>query len=205
MKTKKIFLTIALVVAVSFSSFAQGGGIWNFQWVIGFPVGETNDFLDQTSFRGFGIDGRGYVTDRLTVGGRAAWQTFYKDFGFVTNKVVDGSGNEEYTISGNQRKYINTAPLTVNTHYYFGYGQVLPYAGIGIGAYYVDSRSYMGIYYVREEAWHFGIAPEVGVVVPFGSSNTGINVALKYNYAAKTKDTQAVSWVELDIGIAYIF
>ncbi len=199
MKTNKIFLTIALVVAVSFSSLAQGGGIWNFQWVIGFPVGETGDVIDKASLRGFGIDGRGYVTDRLTVGGRAAWQTFYKDYGFVTN---EGDG---YTISGNQRKYINTAPLTVNTHYYFGYGQVLPYAGIGIGAYYVNSRSYMGIYYVQEEAWHFGVAPEIGVVVPFGSSNTGINVALKYNYAAKTKDTQAVSWVELDIGIAYVF
>lgn len=199
MKTNKIFLTIALVVAVSFSSFSQGGGIWAFQWAIGFPVGETNDFLDQTSFRGFGIDGRGYVTDRLTVGGRAAWQTFYKDYGFVTND------QESYTISGNQRKYINAIPLTVNTHYYFGSGLALPYVGVGVGAYYIESRNYMGIYYVQEKAWHFGLAPEVGVVVPFGNSNTGINVALKYQYAAKTKDTQAVSWVELDIGIAYVF
>ena len=201
MKTNKIFLTLALVVALSFSSFSQGGGIWAFQWAIGFPVGETNDFLDQTSFRGFGIDGRGYVTDRLTVGGRAAWQTFYKDYGFVTNE----NEQESYTISGNQRKYINAIPLTVNTHYYFGNGLALPYVGVGVGAYYIESRNYMGIYYVQEKAWHFGLAPEVGVVVPFGNSNTGINVALKYQYAAKTKDTQAVSWVELDIGIAYVF
>ena len=199
MKINKIFITAIFIVTMTISSFSQGGGIWNFQWAIGFPVGETSDFLDQTSFRGFGIDGRGYVTDRLTVGGRAAWQTFYKDFGFVTNET------DEFTISGYQRKYINAVPLTVNTHYYFGNGLVLPYAGIGVGAYYIESRNQMGIYYVQEKAWHFGLAPEVGVVIPFGGSNTGINVALKYQYAAKTKDTQAVSWVELDIGIAYVF
>jgi len=199
MKLNKIFLTAILIVTMSLSSFSQGGGIWNFQWAIGFPVGETSDFLNQTSFRGFGIDGRGYVTDRLTVGGRAAWQTFYKDFGYVSES------SDNVTVSGFQRKYINAIPLTVNTHYYFGSGLVLPYVGIGIGPYYIESRNYMGIYYVQEKAWHFGVAPEIGVVVPFGNSNTGINVALKYQYAAKTKDTQAVSWVELDIGIAYVF
>ena len=199
MKLNKIFLTTILIVTMSLSSFSQGGGIWNFQWAIGFPVGETSDFLNQTSFRGFGIDGRGYVTDRLTVGGRAAWQTFYKDFGYVSES------SDNVTVSGFQRKYINAIPLTVNAHYYFGSGLVLPYVGVGVGPYYIESRNYMGIYYVQEKAWHFGVAPEIGVVVPFGNSNTGINVALKYQYAAKTKDTQAVSWVELDIGIAYVF
>ena len=201
MKTNKTLLILSLIFAISFSSYSQGGGIWNFQWVIGFPVGETNDFLDQTSFRGFGLEGRGYVTDKLTVGGRAAWQTFYQDNGFVTSELGDNGA-----ISGFQRRYINAIPLTVNSHYYFGYGLVLPYVGVGIGGYYIETRDYLGIYYVREKAWHFGVAPEVGVVVPFGSgSSTGLNVALKYQYAAKTKDTQAVSWVELDIGISYIF
>lgn len=199
MKLNKIFLTAVFIVTISFSSFSQGGGIWNFQWAIGFPVGETSDFLDQTSFRGFAIEGRGYVTDRITVGGRAGWQTFYKDFGYVSES------SDDITISGFQRKYINAIPITVNAHYYFGNGLVLPYVGVGVGPYYIETRNYMGIYYVREKAWHFGVAPEVGVVVPFGSSNAGLNVALKYQYAAKTKDTQAVSWVELDIGISYIF
>ena len=200
MRLNKIFLTAIFIVTMSLSSFSQGGGIWNFQWVIGFPVGETNDFLDKTSLRGFAIEGRGYVSDRITVGGRGAWQTFYKDYGFVTDE------GDNYAISGFQRKYINAIPLTVNAHYYFGYGMVLPYIGVGIGPYYIETRNYLGIYYVREKAWHFGVAPEIGVIVPFGSnSSTGLNVALKYNYAAKTKETQAQSWVELDIGISYMF
>ena len=201
MKRIKSIVLLVFMLTIGQAAFSQGGGIWSFQWAIGFPVGETNDFLDQTSFRGFGIDGRGYVTDRLTVGGRAAWQTFYKDYGFVTNTNTE----ENYAISGFQRKYINAIPLTVNTHYYFGYGAVLPYVGIGIGAYYIETRDYLGIYYLREKAWHFGLAPEVGVVIPFGDSNTGVNFAVKYQYAAATKETSAVSWVELDIGIAYVF
>ena len=199
MNTIRSFAVAIILLAIGFTSQAQGGGIWNFQWAIGFPVGETNDFISQTSFRGFGLEGRGYVTDKLTVGGRGAWHTFYKDYGFVTNDM----GNS--TISGYQRKYINAIPLTVNTHYYFGYGAVLPYIGVGIGAYFIETRNYMGVYYVQEKAWHFGVAPEVGVVIPFGNSNTGLNFGLKYQYAAKTKDTQAVSWVELDVGISYVF
>ena len=199
MKKIKNILLLSLLVLVGSSTFAQGGGIWNFQWAIGFPIGETRDFLDQTSFRGFAIEGRGYVTDRLTVGGRGAWQTFYQNNGWVTTN----EGNTAFT--GYNRRYINAIPLTINSHYYFGYGLVLPYAGLGLGGYFIEQRSYTGIYYTRQRAWHFGIAPEIGVVVPFGNSNTGLNVAFKYQYAAKTKDTDAVSWLELDIGISYIF
>jgi OmpW family len=197
-KIKKTIIIFVLLLA-GFTGFAQGGGIWNFQWVMGMPLGSTSDFIDQFSVRGFAIDGRGYVTDNLTVGGRAGWSTFYKDFGWVTET------NGNYTINGYKRRYINTIPLTINAHYYFGKSQVLPYIGLGAGAYYVETRDFMGIYYLREKAWHFGLAPEAGVEIPFGNSNTGINFAVKYNYAAKTKDTSEIAWLEIDLGIAYIF
>lgn len=199
MKKNKIFLTALFVVTMSFGSFAQGGGIWNFQWVIGVPMGETSDFLSQASVRGFGVEGRGFVTDNLTVGGRIGWQTFYQNFDFVTIET------EDFTISGYQRKYVNAIPITIGAHYYFGRARVLPYAGVGVGPYYVETRDYMGIYYVEEKNWHFGVAPELGVVIPFGDSNSGINFAAKYQYAAKTKDAQSVSWLEFDIGISYVF
>ena len=199
MKRIKIAALAITMISLSITGFAQGGGIWNFQWAIAFPMGETSDFIDQASVRGFGLEGRGYITDRITLGGRGAWQTFYKDFGWVTTEF------ENATIHGYKRRYINTIPLTANAHYYFGYGLVLPYIGVGLGAYYIESRDYMGIYYVQEKAWHFGVAPEVGVVIPFGNSNTGFNIAAKYQYAAKTKDTQSVSWIELNVGLSYIF
>lgn len=199
MKKLKYISALALLLTISIPGFSQGGGIWNFQWVMGLPVGSTTDFISQFSVRGFGVEGRGYVTDKLTIGGRAAWQTFYQNDGWITEEFEDA------TIHGYKRAYINAIPLTVNGHYYFGYGMVLPYIGVGIGAYYIETRDFMGIYYLQEKAWHFGVAPEIGVVVPFGSSNTGINLAVKYNYAAKTKDTREISWFEIDLGISYVF
>jgi hypothetical protein len=199
MKKIKKLIFVCLLTFAGLTGFAQGGGIWNFQWVMGLPMANTSDFVSQFSVRGFGLEGRGYVTDNLTVGGRGAWSTFYENFGWVT----ETSGN--FTVNGYKRRYINTIPLTINTHYYFGHGQVLPYVGVGVGAYYVETRDFMGIYYIREKAWHFGVAPEVGVEIPFGNSNTGLNFAVKYNYAAKTKDTREISWLEIDLGIAYVF
>jgi hypothetical protein len=198
---KRIIITIALGFLMTMSStvFAQGGGVWNFTWDIGFPVGSTNDFISQTSLRGFAIEGRGYVSDRFLVGGRGAWNVFYENSGWVTEEA------EDFTIHGFKRRYINAIPLMITAHYEFGNGMVLPYAGFGVGTYYLESRDFMGIYYVQEKAWHFGVYPEVGIVIPFGNGGTGANINVKYNYAAKTKDTSEQSWISLGVGLSYIF
>lgn len=200
MKKRNIFLTFVFISTVSLSSFSQGGGVWNFNWDIAFPMGSTSDFVSKTSFRGFAIEGRGYVTDKLLLGGRGAWNTFYENNGWVTEDIT-----ETATIHGYQRKYLNVVPLMVTGHYEFGYGAVLPYIGIGIGTYYIESREYLGIYYIQDKAWHFGVYPEIGAVFPFGSSNTAFNINAKYNYAAKTKDTDAQSWISVGVGLSYIF
>jgi hypothetical protein len=197
MKRIKRFTLLSFLVLLGFSSFAQGGGIWNFTWDIGFPVGSTSDFISQPSLRGFAIEGRGYVSDRLLIGGRGAWNTFYEDFGWVTTQT------ENLTINGYQRRYMNVVPIMITGHYEFG-RKVLPYIGLGIGTYYIETRDFKGQYYIRENAWHFGIYPEVGIVIPF-NRNTGVNINAKYNYAAKTKDTNEQSWISLGIGLSYMF
>lgn len=200
MKKINIILSSVFVVLFSLSSFSQGGGVWNFDWNVGFSLGETADFISTPSGRGFSIDGRGFVTDNITVGGIVGWNTFYENDGFVT--VDYGSG---VTLNGYKRKYINVLPIMINAHYYFAQTTVMPYAGVGVGTMYAERRDFMGIYYVQEKDWHFAVAPEVGIVFPFGGSNSGINANVKYNYAAKTKDTQAVSFLSVNIGISYVF
>jgi len=203
---KKIINKIALIglIFLSTSAFSQGGGYWNFQWSLGFPTGNTKDFVSKASLRGFGLEGRGFVTDQLLVGGRIAWNVFYEDYGNITQQV-----NETTVITGYTQKYLNAMPLMVTGHYEFNQhgGSVLPYVGVGLGTYYMQSRDFVGIYYTQENDWHFGFYPEVGVVVPLGgsTSNTGLNAAVQYNMAAKTKNAAAQSWIGLNIGITYIF
>jgi len=200
MKKNKIFLTIIFIVTFSISSFAQGGGAWNFTYNMGFPIGETNDFLTKPSFRGFLIEGRGFVTNNLAIGGSGGWQVFYENLGWVTENV-----NETTTINGYKRKYINAVPLMATAHYYFFPGNLMPYIGLGLGTYYIDARTYMGIYYIEDEAWHFGLAPELGLSIPFGSSNAAFTANVKYNWAAKTKDTSGQSWIGVGVGFSYVF
>lgn len=199
MKKNKILLTGIFAVLFGVSSFGQGGGVWNFDWNMGFPMGETKDFINQPTFRGFSIEGRSFVTEHITVGGIGAFNVFYENFGWVTNT------NDNTTLYGYKRRYLNVMPLMVTGHYYFSHGQIQPYIGAGIGTYYIESRDFMGIYYVQGKAWHFGLAPEVGVIMPFGSSDTGININFKYNMATKTMEQPSYSWFGINVGISYLF
>ncbi|MCF6170326.1 MAG: hypothetical protein L3J66_05035 [Bacteroidales bacterium] len=200
MKKNKFLLTGIFITLFGLSSFGQGGGIWNFDWDMGFALGSTKDFIDQPSFRGFSIEGRGFVTDNMTIGGQAGWQTFYQSFGWVTEEL-----GETGKIYGYKRRYLNFIPIMASWDYYFMPGNIMPYVGLGLGTYYIESRNFMGIYYLEGRDWHFGLAPEVGVAIPFGSGTTGVNINFKYNWAAATKDNPSYSWLGINIGLSYIF
>ncbi len=182
----------------SLSSYAQEMGIWNFDWNIGVPTGETSDFLSEPSFRGLSIEGRGFVTNNIAVGGMAGWQTFYQNYGEVSEEFGTTG-----IITGNKRRYLNAIPLMATLNYYFKPGVVMPYFGVGLGTYYIESRDNLGIYYVQDDAWHFGIVPEVGIAIPFGVSSAGANVNIKYNMAVKTNNTPGYSWLTIGIGFSY--
>ncbi len=200
MKKNRILLTGLFAILFSISTFGQGGGVWNFDWNMGFPMGELKDFTDQPSFRGFSIEGQGYVTDNVTIGGFLGWNVFYENLGYVT--IDYGNTTKIY---GYERRYLNAMPLLATAHYYFTQSGIQPYIGVGVGTYYIESRDFMGVYYEQGKDWHFGFAPEAGLVLPFGSGNAGMHVGFKYNVAAKTKDEQAYSWLGVNIGISYLF
>ncbi len=199
MKKGKILLVGIFMMLFGATSFGQGGGVWNFDWNMSFPMGNMTDFTSQPSFRGFSIEGRSFVTDKITLGGIGAWNVFYQNFGWTTET------ENNKTIYGYKRRYINVMPLMATAHYYFSSGNIQPYIGFGLGTYYIESRDFMGIYYIQEKAWHFGVAPEVGASMLFGSGNTGLNINFKYNMAAKTKDERAYSWLGVNVGISYLF
>jgi len=199
---KKIYLAVLITLLSSTAAFSQGSGIWNFQWDMGMGVGETADFVSQYSLRGFALEGRGYVTENITIGGRWAWDIFYENYGWTTEKYNDG----QTSVFGYKRHYMNTMPIMATAHYTFNSNKFIPYIGFGIGTYYIETRDMLGIYYLQEDAWHFGIAPEVGVIIPFGqTSNWGLNLNFRYNWAAKTKDTKQQTWINPSIGFSYFW
>ncbi len=198
MKKIKTIILSAVFIFTGMTAFAQGGGIWNFQWDMGFGTGNTQSYINAPSFRGISLEGRQFVTDHITVGGRIGWQTFYKDFGKVTKT------NGTSSITGYSKKYINAMPLMATAHYYFTTSKVYSYVGLGIGTYYLNMRDQIGMYYTSDKSWRLGISPDIGVVVPLGH-NVGFTGNVRYNYAAKTKEDKSQSWIGVGLGFSYTF
>lgn len=195
---KKFIYLIALLSVGTLPAFGQG--MFGISYDIGLPVGSTSDYISKTSFRGFGIEGRGFINDNLSYGGSFNWAVFYEEFP-AQEWNIEG---DTRTVYGRQFRYINSFPLMATMHYYFGeWDATRLYAGAGIGAHKIDERTEFGIFAINNNKWRFGFAPEVGVLIPVNFSSS-INLSAKYQYAAKAGDLEAVSYMSFKIGFAFM-
>jgi opacity protein-like surface antigen len=195
---KRYIYLIGVFALINTGAFAQG--MFGISYDIGLPVGGTSDYISQASFRGFSLEGRGFITDNLSYGGSFSWAVFYEEVG---PDQFEEEGDTR-TVYGKQYRYINSFPLMATMHYYFGeWDATRFYAGGGIGAHIVNQRTDVGLYVVKDEKWRFGLAPEVGVLIPvnFGSS---LKLSAKYQYAVKAGDSDAVSYLSFGIGFAFM-
>lgn len=195
---KKYIYLIGLFTLINTGAFAQG--MFGISYDIGVPVGGTTDYISQTSFRGFSMEGRGFITDNLSYGGSFSWAVFYEEVGPDQFEEEDGTR----TVYGKQYRYINSFPLMATMHYYFGeWDATRLYAGGGIGANIINQRTDVGIFVVKDEKWRFGLAPEVGVLIPV-NFNSSLKLSAKYQYAVKAGDSDAVSYISFNIGFAFM-
>lgn len=193
-----IYLT-GIIILFNTGAFAQG--LFSVSYDIGLPIGGTTDYISAPSFRGFGVEGRGFITDNLSYGGSFNWAVFYEEFG---PEEWPDSENDSRTVYGKQYRYINSYPIMATMHYYFGeWDATRLYVGTGIGTQIIDQRTDLGLYSVNDKKWRLGFAPEVGVLIPisFGSS---LNLSAKYQYAVKVGDSAAVSYLNFKIGFAFM-
>jgi Outer membrane protein beta-barrel domain len=173
---------------------AEEGDHWAIlSYQISFPEGDTHDFIDATSFRGIGIEGRWFVRPNLSAGVDLHWNVFFKSTNNTTN-VPNGA------VTGEQDRTLNVFPMLVTAHYYFGPNRMF-YAGVGAGAYYLTQNLDIGLYTFSDTSWHFGFAPEIGISHEVGYHTRAV-LALQYNYAFKAEDTTIDYWA-IKIGVAY--
>ncbi len=201
---KKILILIA--VLASTTAFAQRT-FWTFNYSMSFASGEQQEYISDPSFRGFSMDGRGFLTDNISLGGSFSWEVFdeiKRDLPPRSITVAD-LDNVQGSISGTEYRFINTLPIMVNAHYYLGSdGAVRPYFGLGIGTSYVDVRTDIGLVSIISKKWGFAVQPEVGVMIPFGLTGVGANVAGRFRYTTKTADNFPISFFTLALGIGFI-
>lgn len=196
---KKIIILIAIVTwTAPLTTLAQGSYI-SVEYVMGFPTGDLGDFISKTSFRGVVIEYQKYLKNNLSVGVETGWSAFYE------RKDSDTYSEENVSVSGIQYRYSSQVPILISTEYTFRpEASLKPYANFALGTMYSRRDTDMGLWYVREEAWHFALKPEVGIMYDI-SLNISVNLSAKYytGFAAGDLDTQ--SYLALGAGFVFLF
>ena len=201
----KLLKIIVLVALVAVPALAQRGAdqLTGLSWHIGIPAGQMSNFMDKTSYGGFGVEFRRFLDENTSLGGSFSWNMWSQQ----TNEVIP---IENGAVGGTQIRYYNVLPLLLNGHYYFGeVGQdIRPYVGLNIGAYIVYQRLDIGIYTMDNDQWHFGLAPEAGFLWQM-DARTHIMIAARYNYAFDAgetlggKDDNSIAYLGINLGIAW--
>ncbi|MCL7926533.1 MAG: porin family protein [marine benthic group bacterium] len=201
---KGALASVALLVGTSGEAHAQDwwwGITYNMSATASLPGSSDSDvtFVDDFSFRGIGLEAR-YVPNRggnLSYGFSGSWNVLNEK----TDEVVNLPGA---AIGGTQLRYFNSVPLLVNAHYYFGSrGGIRPYAGINAGTYWIERRVDIGISSIKDDNWHFGWAPELGVIVPLGRPEVALIANARYNWAFSAGGSGDQKYWGFNVGFMY--
>jgi hypothetical protein len=150
-------------------------------WQISFPTGDTKEFVDETSFAGFGLDFRKVVKPSTTAGFAFGWNVFHE-----RRDGTETINNVSFT--GTQDRTINSFPIMVGVHRYFGEERgTRPYVGLNAGGIVIIRTFAVGVYSTEEDSWDWGIAPEVGIVIP-SRGGAGFLINARYNWSFTSQD-----------------
>jgi hypothetical protein len=174
-----------LILLITANVSAQSLG--SITYDMSFPSDNLSDFIDETSFKGFGIEGRWFQSKNLSFGISFAWTVFDQRVDDPIQITQDGVNG---TVSGTQIRVVNSLPILATAHYYTGKrrDKFRFYFGTGAGMYYIGQRLEIGLVAFESNNWHFGLAPEVGVLLNFSRELTMI-LNTKYNYAFSAGET----------------
>jgi outer membrane protein W len=198
MKTTLKILAAALGLAVLANAPAEAQGRWfyAFGYQSSIPLSNTQDFTDNLSWRGVNFEARKSIKPGMTAGLSLGWHVFDEE----TDEVVSF---ENLDISGDQLRYINSFPVLVNVHKYFGQeGGIRPFVGLNAGGYIMEHRLEIGLVALAETNFHFGFAPELGFVFPL-EGNSAVFLSGRYNYAFSAGNVDDQSYVGISAGYAW--
>jgi outer membrane protein len=191
---KKIIVFALLIYSLA---AAAQNSVTTIQYSMGFGTGDLGSYINKASFRGFIIDYRKMVQPNIGVGVDMGWNVFYEEKPYDT--YTSGSND----ISGKQFRYNNQFPMLVAADYYLSPGEKInPFAGIGIGTMYSLRNTDMGTWTLEQNAWHFALCPEAGVLLNI-KPGLDFSLSAKYYHGFKSGDLSAQSYFALNLGFVF--
>jgi len=191
---KRALLAIPLALLISNGAQAQEW-YWGLSYGVASTTSDTKDFIDDTSWRNWGLDILARVKPNTAVGVYFGWNIF-------NDITTDVTSLDNVDVGGTQFRYINSFPMLVTVRQFTGSpGAFRFYYGGGVGAQYDKNRVDVGQWRIEDNQWHFAVAPEIGVLLPAGPDAKWF-VNFKYDYAFKAAD-RTRSYFQLNIGVAW--
>jgi hypothetical protein len=181
-------MLVAMVsMVVSSTAFALGDEkLTSMYWSVAVPEGDMTEFIDKTSLRGFGLQGRWFVQPALSVGLVWEWQVFDQETSDPIQTTL-GENSMNATISGKQFRYINAFPFLATGHLYLGtQGATRLFIGGGVGAFYMMERLEIGLMPVGDMYGHQHLI-----------------ISAKYNYVVGDDTRFDLTWWELNLGLTW--
>ncbi len=174
-----------------------------------FPFGNTKDF-SVAAFSWLGISGqvRYFLNPKLSAGLYFGLQVFHGE----TKQTTNFNLKDKFpgAITGTQFRYINSAPIMLGINYHAGKDTgTQVFFGLNAGVFGVEEQVDIGLFSVGQWVWHFGIAPEIGVIMPMGY-NLSLTASVKYSYAFDAGTPIAgqspnQSYLSMSIGLGYTY
>lgn len=200
MKYLKKNICITLIIAVGLTGIsvpkATAQNHIRLDYDLSYTFGNTNDFISAVSTRG-GTFGFGHhLSDQFSLGLKVGIHSFYESYD--KDVYID----DNVSIYGMQRRYINSFPILLTGQYNLTYDtKAIPYIEIGAGPYYFQMRREMGLYsHTNEYNWNFGFQPEFGLLIEINEA-LRLNVNASYHQILENQSIESQSYFNFGAGI----
>jgi len=190
----KYYLTALFLLAssVAFTQATYLGGTYS----ISIPLGGIENYISAGSFRGANFEGLKEINNKVAVGWILGWNVF------AEKRINEVYTNDNLTLTGTQYRYMNLFPMLARGLYELGQPEgTRPFLGSGLGVTADIARTNIGLYSFQKTAWHFTIAPEIGIKIPLGYGS--ITTSLRYVYGVKARDLDRISYFSLNLGMLW--
>lgn len=191
-------LTAPLAAAPAGAQYFAG-----LSYTAGIATGETRDFVNNTSWKGFTFEARRAVRDGFAAGVVLGTNVFESDA-----PALVPSSQGPVTEAGLHKLFYSMALVAAD---WFGGDRdspVRPFGGVGAGVYYVDQKVEAGATTTETTNWHLGFAPEAGVAVRL-TPQSHATLIVRYNYPVRggqyvDDDVHSYQFVSIAIGAAVL-
>jgi opacity protein-like surface antigen len=184
------------VVLIGFGITAKAqNSLYSLNYLVTLPSGNTADFIDVVSGRGFSFEYQKFINDHVTIGGELGYSTLFKR---TENEVYT---RETASLSGIQYRYQYAFPIMATAAYYHSFTNLIrPYVSLGIGTIATQRTIQMGMYESEDIHWQFGFRPELGTLIQ-PNDNMAFRFGVKYFGTLEGGDLAGQSNLGFNIGI----